>query len=149
MGRTYDLTNVEETQWINAVGQHTVKVLSVTAGKTSNQNATEKVVFADKDGFQITDEFVCTDRALYRMKLFTKALKLPTVTDTDQWVGRYVKINTVIEKYPKADGNTGEKLVIKSYEPSSLTNSGVPVEVVDAKGNQIPEIDVNDEEIGF
>lgn len=149
MGRKYDLTNVEETQWINTVGQHTVKVLSVTAGKTNNNNNLEKVVFADKDGFQITDEFVVTDKALYRMKLFTKALKLQTVTDTDQWVGRYVKINTAKETYQKQDGSTGEKLVIKSYEPSSLTNSGVPVEVVDAKGNQIPEIDIIEDQIPF
>ena len=139
MGRIYDLTNVEETHWLNTVGEHTVKVVSVTAGSTRNGNDVEKVLFMDKDNAQIMDEFVITDKALYRMKLFTKALKLPEVNDTDQWVGRYVKINTATEKYTKNDGSQGEKIVIKSYEPSNLTKPYVQVETYNAQGKKTGE----------
>lgn len=150
MGRRYDLTNVEETHWLSTVGEHTVKVISVTSGSTRNGNDTEKVLFMDKDKAQITDEFVITDKALYRLKLFTKALKLQDVNDTDQWVGRFVKINTVVEKYTKNDGSQGEKIVIKSYDPSSLATPYVPIEVVhQPKINQVEEIDINDDEIPF
>lgn len=123
MGRQYDLTNVEEAQFINEVGEYTVKVISVTAGQTENKNPVEKVVFKDKDGLQISDEFVCTEKALWKMKVFAKALKLPTVTDTDDWVGRYVKIHVGTETYTKADNSKGSKLVIKKYEESPLTNT--------------------------
>lgn len=128
MGRIYDLTNVEETQWINEVGTFTVKVISVKQDKTNNGNAVEKVTFADKFNAQISDEFVVTDKALWKMKIFSKALKLPTVTDTDTWIGRYVVIHTAKETYIKNDGTQGEKIVIKWYEASNLTNT-VPVEV--------------------
>lgn len=136
MGRQYDLTNVEETQFINEVGEYTLKVISVTPDKTANGNAVEKVIFKTKDGLQISDEFVVTDKALWRMKIFTKALKLPTVTDTDTWINRYVVATVGKEGYVKQDGTKGEKHVITKYEPSQLTNTteaptqtanGVPV----------------------
>ena len=121
-GRIYDLTNVQETQFISEPGEYLVKVISVKQDKTANFNDIEKVTFQTKDGLQISDEFVVTDRALWRMKIFTKALKLPTVTDTDDWVGRYVKITVESENYKK-DGVDKQKFVIKSYAESSLTNT--------------------------
>ena len=121
-GRIYDLTNVQETQFISEPGEYLVKVISVKQDKTANFNDIEKVTFQTKDGLQISDEFVVTDRALWRMKIFTKALKLPTVTDTDDWVGRYVKITVESENYKK-DGADKQKFVIKGYAESSLTNT--------------------------
>ena len=126
MGRVYDLTDVVEAQFINEAGEYTVKVISVTEGKTEYGNPIEKVVFKTREDLQISDEFVVTDRALWKMKIFTKALKLPTVTDTDQWVGRYVKIHVGTENYAKNDGTKGSKFVIKKYEESPLTNTQIP-----------------------
>jgi hypothetical protein len=123
MGRKYDLENVEETQFINEAGEYTVKVISVTQEVTGGNNPVEKVVFRTKDDLQISDEFVVTDKALWKMKLFTKALKLPTVTDTDDWIGRYVKIHVGVENYTRNDNTKGQKHVIKKYEPSTLTNT--------------------------
>lgn len=122
MGRKYDLTNVAETQFISEVGEYTLKVINVTQDKTQNLNDVEKVIFQTKDGLQISDDFVVTERALWRMKLFTKALKLPTVTNTDEWVGRYVKATIGLEYYEK-DGQKKSKCVITKYEPSNLTNT--------------------------
>ena len=125
MGRVYDLTDVVEAQFINEAGEYTVKVISVTEGKTEYGNPIEKVVFKTREDLQISDEFVVTDRALWKMKIFTKELKLPTVTDTDQWVGRYVKIHVGTETYAKNDGTKGSKFVIKKYEESPLTNTQI------------------------
>lgn len=117
MGRQYDLTNVEETQWINSVGEHLVKVISVNSDKTSNGNVVEKVTFQNESGERIKDEFVVTDNSLWKMKAFTKSLKLGEVTNTDQWIGKFVTITTGKETYQKNNGEKGEKIVVKGYEP--------------------------------
>lgn len=156
MGRKYDLTNVEETQFINMAGEYTLKVVSVKADYTANNNPVEKVTFRTRDGLQISDEFVITDKALWKLKVFTKALKLPNVTDTDTWIDRYVVATVAKEVYTKNDGTKGEKFVIVQYAQSNLTNTletmnGVPVEreIKQAKENNLPEIDINEETIPF
>lgn len=141
MGRNYDLTNVEETQWIKTVGQHIVKVIGVTQGKTSNNNDVEKVTFQNANKEQIKDEFVVTDNSLWKMKAFTKALKLGDVVNTDQWVGKFVVITTGEETYPKNDGSEGKKIVVKFYEPYEHKKQQAP--------DPLPEFDVNDDELPF
>ena len=141
MGRNYDLTNVEETQWIKTVGQHIVKVISVTPSKTSNNNDVEKVTFQNANKEQIKDEFVVTENSLWKMKAFTKALKLGDVVNTDQWVGKFVVITTGEETYPKNDGSEGKKIVVKFYEPYEHKKQQAP--------DPLPEFDVNDDELPF
>ena len=141
MGRIYDLTNVEETQWIKTVGQHIVKVISVTQGKTSNSNDVEKVTFQNANKEQIKDEFVVTENSLWKMKAFTKALKLGDVVNTDQWVGKFVVITTGKENYTKDNGEKGEKVVVKFYEPYEHKKQQVP--------EPLPEIDIDDDELPF
>ena len=141
MGRNYDLTNVEETQWIKTVGQHIVKVIGVTQGKTSNNNDVEKVTFQNANKEQIKDEFVVTENSLWKMKAFTKALKLGDVVNTDQWVGKFVVITTGEETYPKNDGSEGKKIVVKFYEPYEHKKQQAP--------DPLPEFDVNDDELPF
>ena len=125
MGRKYDLTGVAETQFISEAGEYTLKVINVVQDKTANFNDVEKVIFQTKEALQISDDFVVTDKALWKMKLFTKALKLPTVTDTDEWVGRYVKATVGLETYEK-DGQLKQKCVITKYAESNLTNTLPP-----------------------
>ena len=141
MGRNYDLTNVEETQWIKTVGQHIVKVIGVTQGKTSNNNDVEKVTFQNANKEQIKDEFVVTENSLWKMKAFTKALKLGDVVNTDQWVGKFVVITTGEETYPKNDGSEGKKIVIKFYEPYEHKKQQTP--------DPLPEFSINDDELPF
>ena len=139
MGRNYDLTNVEESQWINTVGEHTVKVISVTTDKTSNGNVVEKVLFQNANKEQIKDEFVVTDNSLWKMKAFVKALKLGEITNTDQWIGKFVNITTGKENYTNNSGEKKEKIVIKSYEPYLSKKQQIPE----------PEFEVTDDELPF
>ena len=139
-GRVYDLTNVEETQWIRTVGQHIVKVVSVAQSKTSNDNIVEKVTFQNANKERISDEFVVTENSLWKMKVFTKALKLGDVVNTDQWVGKFVVITTAEESYKKNDGSDGKKIVIKFYEPYEHKKQAP---------EPLPEIDINDDELPF
>ncbi len=141
MGRNYDLTGVEETQWIKTVGQHIVKVIGVTQGKTSNNNDVEKVTFQNANKEQIKDEFVVTDNSLWKMKAFTKALKLGDVVNTDQWIGKFVVITTGKESFAKENGEKGEKVVVKFYEPYEHKKQQAP--------EPLPEIDINDDELPF
>ena len=141
MGRNYDLTGVEETQWIKTVGQHIVKVIGVTQGKTSNNNDVEKVTFQNANKEQIKDEFVVTDNSLWKMKAFTKALKLGDVVNTDQWIGRFVVITTGKESFAKEGGEKGEKIVVKFYEPYEHKKQQAP--------EPLPEFDVNDDDLPF
>lgn len=141
MGRNYDLTGVEETQWIKTVGQHIVKVIGVTQGKTSNNNDVEKVTFQNANKEQIKDEFVVTDNSLWKMKAFTKALKLGDVVNTDQWIGKFVVITTGKESFTKESGEKGEKIVVKFYEPYEHKKQQAP--------EPLPEFDINDDELPF
>lgn len=141
MGRNYDLTGVEETQWIKTVGQHIVKVIGVTQGKTSNNNDVEKVTFQNANKEQIKDEFVVTENSLWKMKAFTKALKLGDVVNTDQWIGKFVVITTGKESFAKENGEKGEKVVVKFYEPYEHKKQQAP--------EPLPEIDINDDELPF
>lgn len=141
MGRNYDLTGVEETQWIKTVGQHIVKVIGVTQGKTSNNNDVEKVTFQNQNKEQIKDEFVVTDNSLWKMKAFTKALKLGDVVNTDQWIGKFVVITTGKESFTKDNGEKGEKIVVKFYEPYEHKKQQAP--------EPLPEFDINDDELPF
>ena len=140
-GRVYDLTNVEETQWIKTVGQHIVKVIGVTQGKTSNNNDVEKVTFQNANKEQIKDEFVVTENSLWKMKAFTKALKLGDVVNTDQWIGKFVVITTGKESFTKENGEKGEKIVVKFYEPYEHKKQQVH--------EQLPEIDIDDDGLPF
>lgn len=141
MGRNYDLTGVEETQWIKTVGQHIVKVIGVTQGKTSNNNDVEKVTFQNANKEQIKDEFVVTENSLWKMKAFTKALKLGDVVNTDQWIGKFVVITTGKEGFTKENGEKGEKIVVKFYEPYEHKKQQEP--------EPLPEFDINDDELPF
>lgn len=117
-----DLTNIEtedtRREYIREEGEFTVKVVKVTEGKTSNQNPQIKVHFQDRNGRFAIDEFVLTESALWKLKLLTKALKLPNVINTEMFYERYVKITL------KAKQTTnGHIYEIKKYEPSNLTNT--------------------------
>lgn len=125
MGMKIDLNNIEteeeEREYINEEGIYTLKVKKVTFGTTKNNNKTVKVHFVNKRKKYATDEFVITDSALWKLKLFTKALKLPNVIDTNMFIDRYVKATVKA----KATQNSGTIYEIKKYEASNLTNTYV------------------------
>jgi len=117
-----DLTDTEVEDgkriYIQREGKITLKVVKVTEGFTTNKNPFVKVHFQDNTGAYTTDEFVVTENALWKIKLFTKALKLPNVIDTNMFYDRYV-----IAEMKKKQTTNGHIYEIKSYEPSKLTNT--------------------------
>lgn len=121
-----DLTGVDAEQdervYIKQEGKITLKVVKVTEGVTSNNNPQIKVHFQDRQGRWAIDEFVVTDNALWKLKVFTTALKLQNKIDTQMFIDRYVEATF------KAKGtqNGGQIFEIKKYEPSKFTNTYVP-----------------------
>lgn len=123
-----DLSNIdaenEDRIYIKKEGEYVLKVVKITQGKTSNNNEQIKVHFQDRRGQYIIDEFVLTDNSLWKLKVFTKALKLPNIIDTNMFIGRYVKATIKA----KATQNGGTIYEIKKYEPSNLTNTYIAQE---------------------
>lgn len=117
-----DSTSIEtedtQREYIREEGEFTVKVVKVTEGQTSNKNPQIKVHFQDRNGRFAIDEFVLTESALWKLKLLTKALKLPNVINTEMFYERYVKIT--LKAKQTANGHIYE---IKRYDPSNLTNT--------------------------
>ncbi|MDY0193592.1 MAG: hypothetical protein RBR93_08695 [Aliarcobacter butzleri] len=123
-----DLSNIDaenqERIYIKKEGEYILKVVKVTQGKTSNNNDQIKVHFQDRRGQYAMDEFVLTDNSLWKLKVFTKALKLPNIIDTNMFIDRYVKATIKA----KATQNGGTIYEIKKYEPSNLTNTYIAQE---------------------
>lgn len=124
-----DLTNIEETEqeklpYLARTGRILLKVTKVKdGGITKNGNKVLKVFFKTKEGELYIEEIVMTVDSLWRLKILTKALKMPNVVDTDQMANRYVYGQFLSENYNKNDGTVGTKVVAKSWESSELTNT--------------------------
>lgn len=157
-------TEVEDGErvYIKQEGEITLKVVKVTEGTTQNNNKQIKVHFQDKAGRYAIDDFVITQNALWKLKIFTKALKLPNVIDTNLFMDRYVKATFKAKNTP----NGGVIYDIKKYEASPLTNTyTAPVHYEtqspqydasqynqnnQAPQNQLPNVnDIDDDEIPF
>ena len=141
-----DLTNIEETEqeklpYLARTGRILLKVTKVKdGGITKNGNKVLKVFFKTKEGELYIEEIILTQEALWRLKVLTKALKMPNIVDTDMMANRYVYGNFSQENYNKNDGTIGQKVVVKSWEQSDLTNtlSEAP------KVNVTPVIEIDD-----
>lgn len=153
-----DLTNVEEKSYLKA-GNHFVKVIKQEETFSHNGKPILKVTFANKSGAQISDDFYLTEQAMFRIKLLTKALKMPNVLDTELMINRYVNIEVVEEPYQDRNGNNKIAYKVSSYEEATQTNTLeqkdalLPVEIVVKEPlkqqHNIPDIDINDDEIPF
>ena len=120
-----DLSNIdaenEDRIYIKKEGEITLKVVKVTSGKTSNNNEQIKVHFQDINGHYAIDEFILNENSLWKLKIFTKALKLPNIIDTNMFIDRYVKATIK----SRTTQNGGVIYEIKKYEQSNLTNTYV------------------------
>jgi len=140
-----DLTNIEETEqeklpYLARTGRILLKVTKVKdGGITKNGNKVLKVFFKTKEGELYIEEIILTQEALWRLKVLTKALKMPNIVDTDMMANRYVYGNFTQENYNKSDGTIGAKIVAKSWEPSELTNT------LKDEPKQIPIINMEDD----
>lgn len=159
-------TKVEdgERTYIKQEGAITLKVVKVTESTTQNNNPQIKVHFQDKIGRFAIADFVVTDNALWALKIFTKALKMPNIIDTNLMVDRYV-----IAHFKARKTANGEIFEIKKYEPSQLTNTLEQKDVIPTvhetvqqeastypplrkempASNEVPAIDVDEDTIPF
>lgn len=144
MGIKIDLTGIEaeneERVYIKQAGNFTLKVVKVTEATAQSGNKKIKVHFIDKHGRYTIDEFTLTKNALWKLKLLTKALKLPNVLDTDMFLDRYV-IATVEEKPTQSGGIIYQ---ITKYEASSLTNTYVREEPKISHEDRTVEIELDE-----
>ena len=139
-----DLTNVDledkERVYIKQEGAIILKVVKVTEGKSASGYDEIKVHFQDKAGRWAIDNFVLTPNALWKLKVLTKALKLPNIVDTDMFIDRYV----IAHFKAKSTANGGTIYEIKKYETSKLTNTYIAEAVNDEQ-----QLDVSNEDIPF
>ncbi len=117
-----DMTNVEEKSYLKQ-GKHFVKVIKQEETFSHNGKPILKVTFQDKNGATISDDFYLTDQAMFRVKMFTKALKMPNIIDTELMVDRYVNIDVMEEPYTDKNGNSKVAYKIANYEESNQTNT--------------------------
>ena len=95
------MTNTEAHQYIQREGEYLLKVIKVDQDRTANFNDVIKVTFQNKSGEVHIEDFVITEKALFKLKLLTKALKMPNVIDTNMMQDRYVKAVIKTENYQK------------------------------------------------
>ncbi len=159
-----DLTNVQTNEFLEQEGSYTLKVTKVdTQSFTNNGNTILKVSMETKDSKSYTEDFVITENSLWKLKLFTKALKMPNVIETDLMLNRYVEGHFIFEDYTKKDGTTMKILKAKSWSPTKLTNTleempqqtqqQVPTyeyqNMEQTTQQQVPTIDIDEDEIPF
>jgi hypothetical protein len=103
----------QDRVYIKYAGVTLLKVHSVTMGTSSNNNQQVKVHFQDKNENFITDTFVLTPNALWKIKLLAQALEVPAdIVNTDHFAGRYAEV-TIKEKKTQ---NNGVIFEINKYE---------------------------------
>jgi len=154
-----DLTNVDTTSFLDKEGTFTLKVVKVDESKfTQNNNQVLEVTLKTKDDEFYTEQFVITEKALWKLKLFTKALKMPNVVDTKMMLHRYVIGEFKYEDYTKKDGTQMKVLKCVKWHPSKHTNTLTeepqipqqPVQTTPQQQVQQPEpLNIDDDEIPF
>ena len=119
-----DLTDINTTSFLDKEGTFTLKVVKIDESKTTqNGNQVLEVTLKSKDDENYTEQFVLTEKALWKLKLFTKALKMPNVIDTKMMLHRYVIGEFKYEDYTKKDGTTVKMLRCVKWLPSKHTNT--------------------------
>ena len=135
-----------ERQYIKYTGEALLKVVKVTVGKTQTQNDQIKVHFQDKQGLFIIESFTVVPQSLWAIKILVKALGLPEVINTDNFIGRYVNA-TIKEKKTQ----NGIIYVIDKYSESKLNEplNIQPVQQQEANNDYVHNVNIDNDEIPF
>jgi len=135
-----------ERQYIKYTGEALLKVVKVTVGKTQTQNDQIKVHFQDKQGLFIIESFTVVPQSLWAIKILVKALGLPEVINTDNFIGRYVNA-TIKEKKTQ----NGIIYVIDKYSESKLNKplNIQPVQQQEANNDYVHNVNIDNDEIPF
>jgi hypothetical protein len=141
-----DLTDIETNNYIDTEGEHLLRVIDVKNDRyTNNGNQILEVLFQNKEKVKHKEDFFLTDKAKFRLKLLTKALKMPNMVDTDEMIDRFVIANIQKKEVEKRDGSKMAVFEVVSWKPSKLTNTLTEIRT---KINK-PKIETEKEEIPF
>lgn len=142
-----DLTNVPTREYIQAPGKHLLKVIGVEEDVAKTGNSLLKVTMVNDKKQLYIEDFYLSEKALFKLKIFTKALKMPNVVDTHMMLHRYVNATLAEEEYVKMDGCKAKRLTCNAWEPSERTNTQetkAPV-VVKTPTGDVPYYDTTEE----
>ena len=135
-----------ERQYVKYTGEALLKVVKVTVGKTQTQNDQIKVHFQDKQGLFIIESFTVVPQSLWAIKILVKALGLPEIINTDNFIGRYVNA-TIKEKKTQ----NGIIYVIDKYSESKLNKplNIQPVQQQETNNDYVHNVNIDNDEIPF
>ena len=117
-----DFTNVQGGFSNLPLGKNLVKVASVDQTTASTGNPMLKIRFQDKDGNTGFDNFVLTEKALWKLKSLLTALFKADITgkidlNTDTMIGKTCYVTVKEEEYMKNDGTTDIRQALDNYMP--------------------------------
>jgi len=135
-----------ERQYVKYTGEALLKAVKVTVGKTQTQNDQIKVHFQDKQGLFIIESFTVVPQSLWAIKILVKALGLPEIINTDNFIGRYVNA-TIKEKKTQ----NGIIYVIDKYSESKLNKplNIQPVQQQETNNDYVHNVNIDNDEIPF
>ncbi len=118
-----DLTKVPTREYIQTPGKHLLKVIGVEEDVAKTGNSLLKITMMNEKKQLYIEDFYLSEKALFKLKIFTKALKMPNVVDTNMMLHRYVNATLVEEEYIKQDGCKAKKLTCNTWESDARTNT--------------------------
>lgn len=87
--------------------------------------------------------------SLWRIKQLEVALKAPECYDINDFIGRYVIADIKSRSYRKNDGSTGISYQAKAWEYSSHNDKLPPIPEAKQNEDDVPTIDINDDDKPF
>lgn len=146
-----DLTQVPTREYIQTPGKYLLKVIGVEEDVAKTGSQLLKVTMMNDKKQLYIEDFYLTEKALFKLKIFTKALKMPNVVDTAMMLHRYVNANLVDEEYVKMDGCKAKRLTCNAWESDARTNTvdTKPIISVQTLAGEVTYYDQNKDELNF
>lgn len=146
-----DLSNVETNQYVNEAGKQHLKVIKVEESKSNAGNDMLVVTFQNQAGEKYQERIALTQKALWKLKVLTKALKMPNTIDTNDMLNRYVYGYFVEDKFVANDGTEKISYRVNKWEESPHTNTLTqePNTPQPPKPSKPTDIELEDDEIPF
>jgi hypothetical protein len=131
--------------WIKEKGEYTFKITKREQdGYTPDGHEKFKFYFQTADNKLHSERFSEAPNMLWKIKRLAIAMEAPEVFDPDEFVGRYVIGHIGSREY---NGNTIYEA--KEWEYAKQNDKLDPIPSADADVAEMPEIDIDDDEIPF
>lgn len=159
------LTGVDSTpkQYIQEEGYYTLKCIEIDMSrKTYNGNTILKVIFVNKEELRFIEDIVLTPNTLFKVKQLSNAFGFEyDNVNINHFIGMYLVAQLAKTKVKNSAGDYVEVIKAKSFRKSSKIQNEIPaqgsVPIVTettkqnatTPGQNLPEIDVYEEDYGF